>query len=101
VSSRRYRPDAVGGLLPVGRQGERVCGGDVSGGDDVEGGEHPQRRRIDRLGFDRLIGVGQAEGVAAQRVEPDRLKAVVSAERVKQVAAAVVAEVVAAPVGWR
>jgi hypothetical protein len=40
------------------------------------------RRRIDRFGFGRLVGVGQADGVGAQRVESDRLKAVVPAERV-------------------
>jgi hypothetical protein len=86
-------------LLREGRQGEPVSGGDIPGGDDVEVGQHRQRRRIDLLGFGRLAGIGQAKNIGARRVEPDRLQAGVAAERVKDVAAAVVAEVVAGPAG--
>jgi hypothetical protein len=42
----------------------------------------------------RLVGVGQAKGVATQRGEPDRLQAVVAAQRIQIVAAPVVLEVV-------
>lgn len=47
----------------------------------------------------RLVGVGQAEGVAAQGGEPDRPQAVVAAQRVEIVGASVALEVVSRAMG--
>src|SRR3954451_1506987 len=88
-----HGPDAVAGVFGVGVEDEEVGGGGVADGDDVQARQDLQGP-FRCCGVDRwAIAGGQAQGVGAQRVEPDGQEAVVAAEVIEVVGAPVVAVV--------
>jgi hypothetical protein len=79
-------------VLGVGRQQKLIARGERAGGYHVGVRQNLQRPVLLVTGG-WLIAVGQAERVAAQGGEPDRLQAVVAAQRIQILPAPVVLEV--------